>query len=326
MEGSTRQPEIQSTPKSHEKKTVMDWRPEGIRVFAIFVVVFGHMLFYSDYLINDVRNPFVWLGGIAIAAFFACSGYVHGLKDEFNKPGSLTPSKYVRFFKGRAFRLYIGYYIALVVVLGAKLMAGYGIVFSTTEPLTFLVTDPIRITPGSLILDLTCMWPFATFALGGIFPEAWFICSMLILSLTYPVLRRLYSIRKYSLYLIIIIATIFRVYMIIFVNADYAYYFPFAWTAEFSVGIIVGDHICRKGGPNPPDKAYKRFMISAAARIWPIYLFHIAVVVFISHHAPFWEFLLITLGVIVLAEGFHRLLSLIYKRGKKKRTKGEKPL
>ncbi|NVM53113.1 MAG: acyltransferase family protein, partial [Candidatus Helarchaeota archaeon] len=250
MESPDSQSRIQSASMSRQKEIPPDWRPDVLRLFSIVIIVLGHMLFYTGYLLNDPRNPVVWLGGVAIGLFFACSGYVHSLKDEFNKPGSLNLSTYGKFLKKRFLRLYIGYYLALFVVLIAKLLSGITIEFSTTAPLQFGFQHHIIITPTSLILDLTCMWPLFTTKLGGIWPEGWFICSMLILSLCYPLLRRLHSIKKIYLYLVMIIALIVRftlltlgIYTGILILATYAFYFPFAWTAEYSLGIIAGNRV-----------------------------------------------------------------------------------
>ncbi|MHA1129796.1 MAG: acyltransferase family protein [Candidatus Helarchaeota archaeon] len=309
----------------------MDWRPQSIRLFAIFIVIIGHMLFTTHYLINDARFPLVWLGGVAIGFFMACSGYVHGLKDEFNKSGTLNYKSYVKFFKSRFLRLYIGYYLALIVVLIAKILAGYTVIFSFSKPLPFNHPNPMPITPASLALDLTCMWPFLTLNIGGIWPEGWFICAMIILSLTYPLLRRIYSINKNYLYTIIIGTFIFRMIILICINANYAYYFPYAWVAEFGIGIILGDKVRLKGGPKPPDTAYKRFFIKAAERVWPLYLFHMAAVVFMPSYAPLKDFLITALVVLVLMEIFYRILRVINNqlKGKQRRVgcieKQEKP-
>ncbi len=303
-----------------QKDRVMDWRPQGIRLFSIFIVVAGHMLFTTQYLVNDARHPLVWLGGIAIGFFMACSGYVHGLKDEFNKPGSVNLRSYMKFFKNRFLRLYIGYYIALIVILIAKIFAGFAPFFSITAPLPYGHHIPMAITPASLALDLTCMWPLLTLTNGGIWPEGWFICCILILSLTYPFFRRLYSINKYYLYAIIVGTLVVRMIVIIWINANYAFYFPYAWTSEFALGIIIGDRIRLGGGPKPPDKRYKRFLIKAAERVWPLYLYHMLVVVFMPKYASVGIFILTTVGVLIVMEIFYRLLNFINSQLPGKRT------
>lgn len=295
-----------------KKEVPLDWRPQAIRIFSIFFVVVGHMLFFTQYLENDaVKEPLVWFGGLAIAFFMVCSGYVHGLKDEFNKPGALTGSSYVKFFKSRFFRLYLGYYLAIIIVIVAKLMAGFSMTFSATAGLQFGVTRDMILTPTSLILDLTCMWPLVTMNLGGLWPEGWFISAMIILSLSYPLLRKIHSMNKYYLYLIMIFTTVVRILVIIFINANYAYYFPFAWTAEFSLGIILGDRVRRGGGPKPPSASYQKVIISLGTRVWPLYLVHMAAVVFMFDYAPVKDFLFTILVFLILTEIFYRILSLI---------------
>ncbi len=319
LESPNAQSGIQAIAERRMQEAPMDWRPEVMRIPSIFVVVVGHMLFETGYLVNDARNPLVWLGGLAIGVFIACSGYVHGLKDEFNKPGSLNRTIYWKFFKTRFLRLYIGYYLALLVIFIAKLLSGYPVVFST-GPLTN-VTWPMTITPISLVLDLTCMWPLFTGLYGGIWPAGWFVSVMMILSLAYPFLRRLYSLNKNYLYLIAIVTLIARFYVIICVNANYAYFFPFAWTAEFSAGIMLGNRVGMKGGPNPPSASYQYMIIKMAARVWPLYLFHMAVIVFMTTYAPSLEFLIATLAVLILAEIFYRILEKINRKVGVKRKK-----
>jgi len=318
--------ETHSSFETHKKTGIMDWRPEAIRVPSIFVIVAGHMLFFTGYLLNDARNPLVWCGGLAIGAFMACSGYVHGLKDEFNRSGTLNRSNYIKYFKSRFLRLYIGYYLAVIVVFIAKLMAGFSVEFSTTGELVYGVSNPIYITPASLLLDITCMWPLFTANLGGIWPEGWFVCAILILSLAYPIFRRIYSINKNYLYAIMVIIIIVRLVVIVFINANYAYYFPFAWTAEFCLGMIIGNKVCRSGGPTPPSTPYQRLIISAAARVWPIYLFHMAAIVFMPEFAPIKDFFLTILVVVILTEIFYRILGIINRKLGVKQKLGVKPM
>jgi len=307
MESADTQPRDLLAFKSPKPERFMDWRPEGIRIMAIFYIVLGHMLLYTDYLTNDARNPLVWIAGVAIAFFIACSGYVHSLKDEFNKPGSLSLSRYWKFIKNRILHLYIGYYIALVVILIAKGCAGYTIIYDPSK-LVFGATNPIVISPGSLVLDLTCMWPLVTGLLGGIWPEGWFVCAIMILSLAYPFLRRLNSMNKNYMYFIIIVAVVCTILVIFFSNPYYAYHFPFAWTAEFSLGIMLGNKICMKGGPAPPTALYKQIIIRMATRVWPIYLFHIAAIVFMPPFASLQDFIITIIVIVILVEFFVRIL------------------
>lgn len=313
MESPESQSGIQSISKSSQQNFFMDWRPEAIRTVSICYIILGHMLLTTAYIKNDPRNPLVLTAGIMIGFFIFCSAYVHGLKDEFNKSGSLNISTYWKFFKTRFLRLYIGYYLALVVVLIAKLCAGYTFVFASSG-LTIggsgKVT-PIIISPESMALDLTCLWPLVTGLLGGIFPEAWFIGTILILSLAYPFLRRLNSINPKYLYLIIILTTVIRIIVAIKSDPNYAFHFPFAWTAEFSFGIMIGNRICMKGGPAPPNALYQRIIINMATRVWPLYLFHMTAVVFLPVGAPVIDFVLAYIVIIILAEFFRRVLRYI---------------
>ncbi len=289
----------------------MDWRPEAIKIFSVWIIIAAHMLLDTGYIINEVTTPFFWLAGVAIVAFFACSGYTQGLKDEFNKPGSLNRTTYWKYFKTRFLRLYIGYYLALLVIFGAKLLAKYPVTF---HPDDFNQPYPVTITPLSLVLDLTCMWPVFTGKSGGIWPEGWFVSVMIMFSLVYPFFRRLNSIKKNYFYLIVIVALIAKFYVLICVSPEYAYYFPFAWTAEFSLGIIIGNKTLAKGGPKPPTAPYQFTVISVGARVWPLYLFHMIAVVFMTTYALFPEFLLTVLVILLLAEIFYRILERINRK------------
>jgi len=310
MENSESQSGIGLIPKPAKPEVSMDWRPESIRIASICIIVLGHMLLTTGYIVNDASNPLVWVAGMGIVAFVVCSSYVHALKDDFNKPGSLTLSTYWKFFKNRFLRLYIGYYIALIVIVIAKLCAGYTILFASSG-LTIGGSSraiPIIISPESLALDLSCMWPLITGLLGGLFPEAWFICAIMILSLVYPFLRRLHSINPIYLYLIIAVTLVARLLVVFFSNPNYAFHFPFAWTAEFSVGILIGNRVCKKGGPPPANALYQRILIRVATRVWPIYLFHMAGVVFMHDYAPLKDFILTFVVIIILVEFFVRIL------------------
>jgi len=299
--------------KSPKLEKIMDWRPEAIRIVCILLIVIGHMVTYTGYITNDLGDPLIWIAGSAVGIFMICASYVQSLKDEFNKPGSLNPRSYWKFFKNRFLRLYIGYWLALIVVFVTKLTAGFTFVYASSG-LTIggsAKAIPVIISPESLVLDLTCMWPMVTGVLGGIFPEAWFICAIMILSLVYPFLRRLYSINPKYLYLIIVITLLFRILIAFFSNPNYAFHFPFAWTAEFSVGIILGARLFNKGGPAPPSALYKQIFIRIASRVWPIYLLHMAAIVYMptGQTASVQDFILTVVFIIILVEFFVRILT-----------------
>ena len=105
--------------------------------------------------------------------------------------------------------------------------------------------------------------------------------------------------------------------------ADYAYYFPYAWTAEFSLGIIVGDRIRRGGGLKPPSRKYQNIIISAGSRVWPVYLVHMAAIVFMPVGAPIKDFFLTVLVFLILTEIFYRVLNFL--NDKLRLIKKEKP-
>ena len=160
--------------KEKKKFAKMDWRIELARIIAIGIIIIFHILLFTEW-VGRAEFHKTWPFVIALGCFFYCSGNVQGLKDEFNKPGSLTIKKYFKYVKNRFLRLYIGYYLGLGGFLIAKLIAG----------------KPIIITPWTLFLDLTSLWPLLTGNAGGIWPEGWFVGALLLVSLIYPFLRRM---------------------------------------------------------------------------------------------------------------------------------------
>jgi hypothetical protein len=278
------------------------------------VVIIFHIQFYTQTLENNYSNPLVLLGGLAIGAFMVCSGYVNGLKDEFSQPSSLTGKTYEIYVKKRFLRLYLGYFLAINIVFLAKFLAGYTITFSLSGDLVFLHTNPLQLTPASLALDYSTLWPLVTGYSGGIWPEGWFVYAIIMLSLIYPFLRRLYSLNKFYLFFLIGLTIVLRVIIGYTINPNYAYYFPFAWTAEFSIGILLGIHIRESHHLSSRPATYKRIIISLAARVWPLYLIHMAIIVFMQiYYSPLDIFLLVLL-IFAVTEPFHRLLQLLTKR------------
>ena len=285
-----------------------------MRLLAITVVIIFHIEFYTQSLGNNYSNPLIWLGGLAIGAFMVCSGYMHGLKDEFSKPGSLSGKTYEIYLKKRLICLYVGYFLALTIVFLAKLLAGYTISFSLSGDLVFGHTNTLHLTPTSLVLDITSLWSLVTGNSGGIWPEGWFVSAIIMLSLIYPLLRRLYSLNKFYIYSIIGVTIVIRVIIGYTINPNYAYYFPFAWTAEFSLGILLGNYIRESHPLSSQPALYKKIISSLAARVWPLYLIHMAIIVFMQTYYSPLDIILLTLLIFAATEGFYRLLQLLSKR------------
>jgi len=300
--------------QDQQKLKFLDWRPEFVKLFAITIVIIFHIYFYTAHLVSGYTNPLVLLGGIAIGGFMVCSGYVHGLKEEFTQGSPILPRDYGNYLKKRFLRLFIGYYIALLLVFGAKLVAGFSIVVSSSETLVYGFSNPIYITPQSLALDLSGLWPLLTGNSGGIWPEGWFISAIMILCMLYPFLRKLYASRKNLFYLLIGLTIGIRIVVVLWFDPNWAYYFPLAWTAEFSTGIIIGNYVRKINRPQPSLSSYQKIIIQVAARVWPLYLVHIAVVIFLPYTISLWQILLAAGAIILLAEIFFRILRLINTR------------
>jgi Acyltransferase family len=292
----------------------VDWRPELVRLLSITVVIIFHIEFYTQTLDSSYSNPLVLLGGVAIGAFMVCSGYVHGLKNEFCQPGSLNGKTYKIYVKKRFLRLYLGYFLAINIVFLAKFLAGYTITFSLSGPLVFLSTNSLHLTPASLALDYSTLWSLVTGYSGGIWPEGWFVSAVIMLSLIYPLLRRIYSLNKFYLYSIIAVTIVLRVIIGYTVNPNYAYYFPFSWTAEFSIGILLGNYIRENNHLVSHSASYQKIIISLAARVWPLYLIHMAIIVFMQTYYSPLDIILLTLLIFAATEGFYHLLQFLSKR------------
>ncbi|TFF89163.1 MAG: hypothetical protein EU549_01595 [Promethearchaeota archaeon] len=285
----------------------IDWRIEFIRISAIITVVFIHMLLNSSW-IGSFTFPFNLMLFIAMALFFYASGFVHGLKNEFNSPETFNKSLYFKFVKKRYLRLYIGYYIALGTVLLSRIIAYYII----SKPF------PCEFTPINIFLDLASAWGFTINGCGGLWPPGWFILAIFMISLLYPFLRRLYSINRKYIYVIMIMTVAIRIY-IAFTLLNPAYFFPFVWITEFCIGMMIGISSKSSGGPPKPTKKYHKVIIKIAKRAWPMYICHIVAIVFISYLASIWEFIIIFIVILVLTELYYRLLEFIYKFLKKKK-------
>ncbi|MBD3227642.1 MAG: acyltransferase family protein [Candidatus Lokiarchaeota archaeon] len=290
-----------------KKSTVMDWRIELARIPPVIIVVIIHMLLDSRW-IGSHTSPFNIMLFVSMAVFFYASGFVHGLKKEFDSPETLNKSIYFKFVKKRFLRLYIGYYLALGTVLLSRIIAYYTI----NQPF------PFEFTPLTIFLDLVSGWGFTLSGCGGVWPPGWFICAIFMISLIYPFLRIIHSINKIYLYLIIIITIIVRIWVAITLYNP-AYFFPFAWIAEFSIGMLIGISSKSSGGPPKPTKKYQKRIITIAKRVWPMYICHIVPIVFISYLAPLWEFILIFTTIFPLTEAYYRIIEKIYgflgKRG-----------
>jgi len=291
--------------KGRNKKR-MDWRIELARIPSIIVVVIVHMQLDSEW-INGTTMPQNFLLYIAMGVFMFASGFVQGLKNEFNSPGTITKNSYLKYIKKRALRLYIGYYLALGAVFLSRIIAYYVI----SKPFPYVPT------PWTIFLDLTGTWGlFSIGGCGGIWPPGWFICAIFLISLLYPFLRRLNSNNKKYLLLIIGITITIRI-IVALTLYNPAYFFPYSWISEFTIGMMIGDWSRRTGGPPIITKNYQKTIIKLGARVWPMYLCHIVPIVWISYLAGIWEFVIIFTIILPLTEVYRRLLNFINRKIKK---------
>ncbi|MBD3230487.1 MAG: acyltransferase family protein [Candidatus Lokiarchaeota archaeon] len=270
-----------------------DWRIELTRILSIFAIIIIHMLIYSGWI--PIGSLLAWPIVVAVGGFMYSAGFVSGLKNDFNKPDSLTFSSYFTYIKKRFLRLYIGYYIMLIFVFIAR-------VLSNTLP-------PIR--PFNLFLDLTSLWClFGPSYNGSIFAEGWFLGCIFIISAFYPFLRRIKSKNLKYMYIIIIFAAILRIGLL-FINPLLAYFPPYAWITEYSIGMLFGSRSARNQSVPEIPKNFKLFFAKLGKRTWALYLVHVIPILFISTLAPWWEFFLIFAVIFILLEIFYPFLNTI---------------
>ncbi|MBD3227643.1 MAG: hypothetical protein GF329_05590 [Candidatus Lokiarchaeota archaeon] len=283
-----------------KSENFIDWRIEFARIPPMIAIIIVHMLLNADYISPSILSPFDWSLFISITVFFYISGHVQGLQYEYEEPGSLTKSEYIKHVKDRFLRLYPGYYLALISVFIAKVLAW------------IFVNKPLIITPWGLLLDLSSLTPilgiFGTE--GAIWTVGWFVFAMFIVHLIYPFIRRLLSKGERNFYIIIIASITFRILLAIFIPPA-AYFFPLAWLTEFTIGIKVGKWSAT-GGHKPPNK-FQKIIIKMGKRIWAVYLIHMAPIAFITSGATasILEFVIIFIVIIILSELFYRLLKIV---------------
>jgi len=284
----------------------IDSNIEVIRIICIVIVVFSHSLLYSG-LFTVLGSIYLFIPvGICMAIFLFCSGYVHGLKDEFETAESLTKTTYFTHVKNRFLRIYIGYYIALGSIFIAKLIVGY--------PMN-------NLTPFALFLDLTNLSGLLTGSMGVIWQEGWFLCALFWLSVLYPLLRRLFSINNNYIFLIVAIIVPVRILIALTPYSVISYCHPLAWLPEFCLGIQIGRLVLGRGGVKPETTKKQKIINMLGARVYSVYLAHSTALVFLTVHIfyistppTFWEYFLAIAGVIILAEAFYRLLNQIDKK------------
>ncbi len=302
--------------ENSQKDSVINWRTEKNRVIIIIIVVLSHMFLYSGLVGkgNMVEYVMNWDNFGHVAIFFApvgismglliyISGHMYGRKKEFEEPESLNKVSYFAHVKKRFIRLYTGYYIALFLVFIAKLISNF----------------PMNITPLSLIFELTNLWGMILGTGGSIWPEGWFISTIFWLSVLYPFIRRLMVIDKRYVYFIIAITWLIRYSLFAFVLitqnirfGSYLYCHPLSWIGEYCLGLVMGKSDLDNGtGSTPAKTKNQKIFVKMGARVFPLYLVHSAVIVFISFRAPFWEYIIASFCIVLLAEGVYRLLKII---------------
>ncbi|MHA1271698.1 MAG: acyltransferase family protein [Candidatus Helarchaeota archaeon] len=271
-----------------------DWRIEAARIPSTITIIFGHMFLYTSYIPQG--SPLGWPIPVAIGVFIYCAGYVNGLKDDFNKPGTLTLSNYAKYVKKRFLRLFSGYYLAFLAVFIARILSG------TLPP----------IDPFNIFLDFTSLWSiFKPGGSGSIWNEGWFVGAIFIISLVYPFIKRLKSINKYYILLVIAITSIIRIFLLIFISPIYAYFTPYAWFAEYSVGMIIGEYNSKYKLIPIVKRKFQRLIIKGGDRTWPMYLVHVIPILFMSYLAPVWQFVIAFLVILLLTEVFYWILKYI---------------
>ncbi|MHA2288463.1 MAG: acyltransferase family protein [Promethearchaeota archaeon] len=281
-----------------------DYQIEATRIVAIISTVAYHMLVETGVFLTEGQTFIaLQLASIWMAVLMFDSGFVHGIKEEFESQGSLNKSTYFAYIKKRFLRLYIGFYLAYTAVFIAKFISNY----------------PMTITPFTLFFDLTNTWGLFFGRTGEIWGAGWFLGALFCLSVLYPFIRRLLSIRITYVYIIITLSFCFIVFFF-FTDNHVAYFHPIAWIPEFFGGVLLGRHTASKGTrPKPATTRFQRIIVKMGARTYPIYLAHMIPIVLLSYRPPIWEYILATIGVLILSETFYRLLKLLESlRNKKK--------
>ena len=175
---------------NRQDNSTNDYQIEATRIVAIVYPVIFHMLVETGAFLTE-GDAFIALqiGAIMMAIFMFDSGFVHGIKEEFESQGSLNKSTYFSYIKKRFLRIYIGFYLAYTAIFITKFISNY----------------PMTITPFTLFFDLTNTWGLFFGRAGEIWSEGWFLCAIFWVSFLYPFIRRLLSISAIYAYIIIII-------------------------------------------------------------------------------------------------------------------------
>lgn len=281
--------------QKNNKIFLKKWKVELARILAIYTIIIGHMILYSDWI--PMGHLWGWPIPVALGVFVYCAGYVQGLQNELDMDTSLNFDKYKKFVAKRFIRLYIGYYIALFSVFIARIISG------TLPPLD----------PFNLFLDLTSLWTvFKPGGIGSIWSEGWFIGAIFILSMIYPFLRRIKSKNRLFIYFIIVLITVIRLSLIFvlgpYYGSIYAYFTPYGWIAEYSIGMLIGIYYAKHKTFQRNRRKYQRVIVMIGNRTWAMYLVHSISLVFISLYAPIWEFLILLIIIMVLTEVYFRVL------------------
>jgi peptidoglycan/LPS O-acetylase OafA/YrhL len=281
------------------KKIFFDWRVEFARILAMIYIVIIHLIRNANYIEINILSPLYWVLFVAMATFFYISGHVQGLKDDFGEQISLNKSAYLKYVKSRFLRLYPGYYVALLSIFLARFLA------------FLIVNKPFMITGWGLFLDLTSLTSvLGVFGKeGAIWPIGWFIFALFFVNLLYPVIRRIISMKKMYIYLLIIGIIAFRLSFLFYLPYA-AYYFPTSWLAEFTIGVMIGRWSASTGGPPKPRKRYQKIIIKAGSRVWPMYLTHMMAIAFVTlgASATLLELVIIFISIIIISEIYYRLL------------------
>jgi peptidoglycan/LPS O-acetylase OafA/YrhL len=283
------------------KLLLKKWKVELARVLAIFTIIIGHMILYSSWI--PMGSLWGWPIPVALGVFVYCAGYVQGLRNELDMNISLNVNKYKTFLLKRFIRLYLGYYIALLSIFIAQVISG-------TLP---------NFDPFNLFLDLTSLWTiFKPGGIGSIWSEGWFIGAVFILSMIYPFLRRIESKNRLFIYFIIVLITVIRLSLIFllgpYIGSIYAYFTPYGWIAEYSIGMLIGIYYYKHKTFQRNTRKFQKVIVMMGDRSWALYLVHSISLVFISILAPIWEFFILFLIIMVLAEIYFRFLRVLQQR------------
>lgn len=219
-----------------------------LRGIAIFTIFISHLSFWSESNLNKLFK-YISFARFGVVFFFVLSGFVvaYGYSDKFQ--GEIQKNDYLRFIKGRIFKIYPIYIMSLVI--------SAPLVINNLQKIGITGIAAIKNIVWKFILSLTLMqsiFPFKGIphVINGV---AWFLSTIFIIYLFVPFILKLNSrisknIKTIVFLLIVNIIIYFCVYMTVwyieyikFANYNFyiGYAHPMVRVLNFTCGILLYD-------------------------------------------------------------------------------------